>query len=101
MKGHTDVVYSLDFSHDGQVLGSGSIDGTVRIWNPNTNGTSGNDKENRYPEAITIKHYLLNVFLFSFLSHFFFNLSPFFLFFVFQIGFVGFFSYQKDTYLYC
>jgi hypothetical protein len=32
MTGHTDFVYSLDFSSDGNVLVSGSADCTVRVW---------------------------------------------------------------------
>ena len=34
--GHQDLVRSLDFSHDGSFIVSGSYDKTVRIWNMNT-----------------------------------------------------------------
>ncbi|KAK8685247.1 hypothetical protein V6N13_041252 [Hibiscus sabdariffa] len=39
LQGHTDSVSSLAFSHDGQLLASGSFDGLVKIWD-----TSGNLK---------------------------------------------------------
>lgn len=32
MRGHTDVINSLSFSSDGNVLVSGSADKTVRLW---------------------------------------------------------------------
>jgi transcription initiation factor TFIID subunit 5 len=32
MTGHTDFIYTLDFSSDGNVLVSGSADCTVRAW---------------------------------------------------------------------
>ena len=32
LKGHTDYVYSVSFSPDGQTLASGSHDGTVLLW---------------------------------------------------------------------
>jgi transcription initiation factor TFIID subunit 5 len=32
MTGHTDFIYTLDFSSDGNVLVSGSADCTVRTW---------------------------------------------------------------------
>lgn len=32
--GHVDKIYSLAF--DGNVIVSGSLDRTIRIWNPNT-----------------------------------------------------------------
>ena len=32
LKGHNDTVWSLTFSKDGQNLASGSLDGTVRLW---------------------------------------------------------------------
>jgi len=35
-EGHQSCVNSLDFSHDGSFIVSGSDDGTVRIWNMNT-----------------------------------------------------------------
>ncbi|MDE0324163.1 MAG: T9SS type A sorting domain-containing protein [Candidatus Poribacteria bacterium] len=33
VKGHTDVIFTLAFSPDGNKLASGSADGTVRVWN--------------------------------------------------------------------
>jgi len=32
LKGHTDVVSSVVFSHDGALLASGSHDETVKLW---------------------------------------------------------------------
>src|SRR6185295_6763756 len=32
LSGHSNAVTSLDFPQDGRVLGSGSLDGTVRLW---------------------------------------------------------------------
>jgi len=32
MKGHTNVVYAIDFSPDGRTLVSGGWDGTIRLW---------------------------------------------------------------------
>ena len=34
LKGHTDTAFSLAFSADSSVLASGSVDGTVKLWNP-------------------------------------------------------------------
>ncbi len=31
--GHTDIIFTLAFSSDGNTLASGSADGTVRVWN--------------------------------------------------------------------
>ena len=36
LKGHTDMVISVAFSQDGQRLGSGSVDGTVKVWDAAT-----------------------------------------------------------------
>ena len=33
LQGHTDIVYSLAFSSDGELLASGSTDKTVKLWN--------------------------------------------------------------------
>ena len=33
VKGHTDIIFTLAFSPDGNKLASGSADGTVRVWN--------------------------------------------------------------------
>ena len=33
VEGHTDVIFTLAFSPDGNKLASGSADGTVRVWN--------------------------------------------------------------------
>ena len=35
-EGHTDFVWSVAFSLDGQTLASGSEDGQIRLWNPHT-----------------------------------------------------------------
>ena len=32
LSGHTELVESLEFSHDGKTLASGSNDGTVLLW---------------------------------------------------------------------
>ena len=36
LEGHTDAVWDVTFSPDGQTLASGSRDSTSRLWNPNT-----------------------------------------------------------------
>ena len=36
LEGHTDNVFQIDFSPDGQRLASSSKDGTLRLWNVNT-----------------------------------------------------------------
>jgi WD40 repeat protein len=36
LEGHTDWVRAVAFSRDGQLLASGSNDGTIRLWNPAT-----------------------------------------------------------------
>jgi small GTP-binding protein len=40
LRGHTDLITSLRFSHDGGLLASKSQDGTVRLWNTATWDTS-------------------------------------------------------------
>eukprot|EP00063_Salmo_salar_P011432 XP_013986267.1 PREDICTED: transcription initiation factor TFIID subunit 5-like [Salmo salar] len=32
LKGHTDTIYALKFSRDGEILASGSMDNTVKLW---------------------------------------------------------------------
>jgi WD40 repeat protein len=36
--GAVDLVESVEFSHDGKMLVSGSFDGTVKLWNVKTGG---------------------------------------------------------------
>ena len=36
LEGHTDIVWSVAFSPNGQILASASWDRTIRLWNPNT-----------------------------------------------------------------
>lgn len=42
--GHTGSVNCVEFSKDGQIIASGSVDQTVRLWTPKINGTSTNFK---------------------------------------------------------
>ena len=39
LKGHTDFVSSISFSPDGRTAATGSVDGTIRLWDP-TDGAS-------------------------------------------------------------
>ena len=41
LEGHTDLVWSVAFSPNGQTLASGSQDRTIRLWNPNTGKLKG------------------------------------------------------------
>jgi transcription initiation factor TFIID subunit 5 len=36
MRGHTDTIYSLEFSKDGSLLASGGADDSVRLWDVKT-----------------------------------------------------------------
>lgn len=36
LRGHTDVIIEIKWSPDGQLLASGGLDNTIRIWNPIT-----------------------------------------------------------------
>ena len=36
LSGHTDTVTSVTFNSDGTLLASGSLDGTIKLWNPTT-----------------------------------------------------------------
>jgi WD40 repeat protein len=44
LRGHTDMIWSLTFSHDGNELCSASDDGSIRIWNVNANAAARVDK---------------------------------------------------------
>ena len=36
LKGHTEIVHTLAYSPDGNILASGDIENTIRLWNPHT-----------------------------------------------------------------
>ena len=40
MYGHTDTIYSLSFSRDGNQLASAGADNSVRIWDPKSSETT-------------------------------------------------------------
>ena len=53
-RGHTDYVFSLAFSHDGESLVSGSGDGTARVWDtasPQKHRQARREAEALRPEA--------------------------------------------------
>ena len=41
LKGHTEIVRCVAFSSDSKILASGSADGTIRLWNPQTGDPLG------------------------------------------------------------
>jgi WD40 repeat protein/tRNA A-37 threonylcarbamoyl transferase component Bud32 len=52
LRGHTGQVHSVAFSHDGRLIGSGSVDNSVKVWDATTGKETQTLRHNGYVDCV-------------------------------------------------